>query len=190
VKHAGTTFGVIVSNGLGGNDLVINLNANATVARVQDLLRALQYENTNTIEPNTSSRTVRVTVNDGVSTSSPADVTVNVTAQNDAPVAVTDTYSAQEDTQLVIAAPGVLGNDSDLEGDPLTAVLNTDAGHGTLALNANGSFTYMPDSGYTGGDSFTYHANDGIDDSNVVTVTIQVEAVEDVLYIYLPLVIR
>ena len=59
------------------------------------------------------------------------------------------------------SAPGVLGNDTDADGDPLTAVLNTTVGHGTLTLNANGSFLYTPTNGYSGPDSFTYHANDG-----------------------------
>jgi len=46
--------------------------------------------------------------------------------------------------------------------------------NGTLTLNANGSFSYAPNAGYTGPDSFTYRANDGAADSNVATVTITV----------------
>ena len=44
----------------------------------------------------------------------------------------------------VVAAPGVLGNDTDGDADPLTAILNTDVSHGVLTLNANGSFSYTP----------------------------------------------
>ena len=66
-----------------------------------------------------------------------------------------------EDTALVIAAPGVLANDSDVEGDALTAVLVSGPANGTLALNADGSFTYTPAANYNGADSFTYKANDG-----------------------------
>jgi VCBS repeat-containing protein len=93
---------------------------------------------------------------------------------NAAPVAVADSYSTQADTTLNVAAPGVLGNDTDANGNPLTAVLNADVSHGSLTLNANGSFSYTPTTGFGGSDSFTYHANDGTDDSNVVTVSIEV----------------
>ncbi len=63
----------------------------------------------------------------------------------------------------MVAAPGVLGNDTDADSDPLTAVLDTDVSHGTLSLAADGGFTYTPTSGYSGPDSFTYHADDGTD---------------------------
>jgi hypothetical protein len=70
--------------------------------------------------------------------------------------------------------PGVLGNDSDADGDALTAVLVSGPTSGALVLNPNGSFTYTPNAGFFGSDSFTYKANDGLADSNVVTVTITV----------------
>ena len=71
------------------------------------------------------------------------------------PVAVVDTYSTPEDTALTVAAPGVLGNDSDVDGDTLSAAKVSDPAHGDVALNANGSFTYTPDADYNGTDSFT-----------------------------------
>ena len=52
-----------------------------------------------------------------------ATVTITVNAVNDAPVAVDDAYTTNEDTALIVAAPGVLGNDTDVDGDTLTAVL-------------------------------------------------------------------
>ncbi len=79
-------------------------------------------------------------------------------------------------TAKVVAAPGVLGNDSDPELNPLTAILVTDVAHGTLSLAANGGFTYTPTTDYSGPDSFTYKANDGALDSNIVTVSLTVEA--------------
>ena len=96
------------------------------------------------------------------------------TATNTAPVATADSYGTPQDTALVVAAPGVLGNDTDAEPDPLSAALDTDVSHGTLALAPDGGFTYTPAGGYNGPDSFTYHANDGTDDSNVVTVSLTV----------------
>jgi VCBS repeat-containing protein len=98
---------------------------------------------------------------------------------NHAPVAVEDTYSTDEDTVLNVAAPGVLTNDSDVDGDPLTAVQVIGPANGTLTLNANGSFTYTPNADFNGTDTFTYRANDGTADSNVATVTITVTAVND-----------
>ena len=59
----------------------------------------------------------------------------------------------------------MLGNDSDVDGDALTAVLVSGPANGTLTLNADGSFTYTPDANFNGTDSFTYKANDGTADS-------------------------
>ena len=110
---------------------------------------------------------------------STATVAVTVTCVNDAPVAVNNSYSTDEDTPLNVAAPGVLGNDTDVDGDTLSAVLVADVANGTLTLNADGSFDYQPDLNFNGSDSFTYKANDGTADSNVATVTITVNAVND-----------
>ncbi len=99
-----------------------------------------------------------------------------VTPPAAAPVAVADSYSTPQNTALVQAAPGVLANDTDANGDPLTAVLDANVAHGTLALSANGGFTYTPTTGYSGPDSFTYHANDGTLNSNIVTVSLTVNA--------------
>ena len=93
---------------------------------------------------------------------------------NHAPVANDNGYSTPQDTPEIVAAPGVLGNDTDTDGDDLTAVKLTDPTHGTVSLDADGGFTYTPDAGYAGPDSFTYKANDGDLDSNTATVTITV----------------
>ncbi len=100
-------------------------------------------------------------------------------ATNRAPVAVNDSFAATEDTPLGAAAPGVLGGDSDADGDVLTAAVVTGPAHGTLLLNANGSFTYTPAANYNGSDYFTYKVNDGQVDSNVATVTLTIAAVND-----------
>jgi hypothetical protein len=96
---------------------------------------------------------------------------------NNAPVAGDDSYSVNRDTSLNVPAPGVLGNDSDADGDPITAELNETVSNGSLTLNSNGSFDYTPNTGFTGGDSFTYVANDGTVASNMATVSITVNAV-------------
>jgi parallel beta-helix repeat protein/VCBS repeat-containing protein len=101
--------------------------------------------------------------------------TVTFTVVNAVPVAVNDTYSASNRVETdVSASAGVLLNDTDIDGDALTAVLDTTTSHGTLTLNPDGSFSYVPTPGYVGDDSFTYHANDGMANSNEATVTIHV----------------
>jgi VCBS repeat-containing protein len=108
-----------------------------------------------------------------------ATVALTVSAVNDAPTVAADAYSTGEDTALTVAAPGVLGNDSDPDGDSLHAVLGSGPSHGTLALNADGSFTYTPAANFNGSDSFTYRASDGRLESNLATVTLTVSAVND-----------
>jgi hypothetical protein len=107
----------------------------------------------------------------------PNTLTIDVTPVNDAPVAVGESYITSAETQLVVAAPGVLANDSDIEGTPLSAVLVSGPTNGTLLLNSDGSFSYTPTAGFAGTDSFTYRASDGEADSNAVTVTITVQPV-------------
>jgi len=101
-------------------------------------------------------------------------VNVAVSLGPAAPVAMDDSYTTCADTPLSVPAPGVLGNDTDPQGAPLTAALVSNVSYGTLTLNTDGSFEYAPDSGYVGPDTFTYAANDGGLNSNVATVTITV----------------
>ena len=116
---------------------------------------------------------------DGGLNSNPNTVTITVTATNDTPAGVADAYTTAEDTMLSVPAPGVLGNDSEPDGDPLTAVLVTGPSHGTLSLNVDGSFSYTPAADFAGSDSFGYRASDGSMNSNPVTVSIAVTAVND-----------
>ncbi len=95
---------------------------------------------------------------------------------NTPPTAHDDSYTANENQTLNVPAPGVLSNDTDNEGDPLTAVKVSNPSHGSVTLNSNGSFAYTPNTGYAGPDSFTYRANDGSADSNTATVNLNVSA--------------
>jgi len=94
--------------------------------------------------------------------------------ENQPATANDDAYETQRDTVLSVPAPGVLINDYDGEGDPLEAVKQTDPGHGSVVLNADGAFEYTPEAGYSGEDSFTYTAYDGEKHSVEATVTITV----------------
>ena len=116
---------------------------------------------------------------DGTASSNIATVVITVTAVNDPPVAVDDAYATPEDTPLTVDAPGVLANDKDPEGEPLTAVLDTEPASGTVILSADGAFAYTPQPDANGAVTFTYHAHDGTASSNVATVTITVSAVND-----------
>ena len=98
---------------------------------------------------------------------------------NTAPVAVNDVYSVDRGGQLSTGAqglPGVLNNDSDADGDTLSAVLVSGPSNGTLTLRANGSIVYNHNGSSANQDSFRYRANDGEANSGIATVTINVNS--------------
>ncbi len=110
--------------------------------------------------------------------------TATGTVNNQAPTAQDDNnpaYTVEEDGALNITAAEdrVLFNDSDPDGDNLTAVNASNPPGGTVVLSSNGGFTYTPDADFNGTDTFTYQANDGLANSNTATVTITVTPVND-----------
>jgi hypothetical protein len=110
-------------------------------------------------------------------------VDLTVTAVNDVPLAGNDNFGViLVNTPLTVPAPGVLVNDSDLEGSPVTAVLARGPRHGGLTLNPDGSFTYTPDPGYVGSDDFRYKANDGALNSLEAIVSFEIVLPADVLF--------
>jgi hypothetical protein len=110
---------------------------------------------------------------DGPLQSSIASVTINVVDPN-APVAVNEAYTTPHDTTFVVSpsSSGVLANDSDADGDALTAILLAGTQDGTLTLNSNGTCTYVQGAGFYGEDFFTYKASDGALSSAATTDTI------------------
>jgi len=153
---------------------------------LQDCLAAIGGSLTHVFPDGPASHTISITLTDEDGTYPDVDtLAVNVT--NVAPVAFDDAYTVPPDQQLVIPAPGVLANDQDVPADSLTASLVSGPGSGSLTLNANGSFTYTPQSGFVGDVSFTYRATDSDGAlSNTATVTLTVENI----YLYLPVVMR
>lgn len=125
---------------------------------------------------------VRATTASGVRSHTIA-VTVSAPPVNHAPVALADADSTPAGTALTRAAPGLLANDTDPDGDTLTAGDATWPAHGSLSLAPDGSFTYTPNAGYTGTDSFSYRASDGLLSSDPATVTISVTPVTDIVTI-------
>ena len=115
------------------------------------------------------------TVSDGRGGSDTATVSLAVTPVPDAPVAAGDSASTAEDAAVTIA---VLANDSDADGDALTASVVTGPSHGTAVVDGSG-IRYAPAANYSGADSFTYAASDG-SSSSTATVSMTVTPVNDI----------
>jgi VCBS repeat-containing protein len=139
---------------------------------------------------NSYSITIRTTDSGGLTYDEVFTITINPVNDN-TPVAVDDTGTVDEDATLTVAAAGVLSNDTDadLPGDTLTVnAVNglpanvgvaTATADGMVTLNTDGSYTYTPNVNFNGTDSFDYIVNDGAFDSNIATVTITVNSVND-----------
>lgn len=127
-------------------------------------------------------------VSDGIDVS---DGTVEFVTANTSPLAIDDRFFVPfndpdnpkfryldhpEAAGIVhFAAPGVLWNDVDVDGDPLTATVVRNADHGFVSFNSDGSYFYTPNPGYVGLDGFQYTASDGFETSDYVTVSLSVE---------------
>jgi hypothetical protein len=113
-------------------------------------------------------------INDGSLTSAVATVSITVLPVNQPPVANDDHYDLGGSVALDIPAPGVLANDSDPEGENLTAILVSGPLQGVLNLKPSGGFSYAPTNHFSGGDTFTYQVSDGQTNSGPATVSIVV----------------
>ena len=113
---------------------------------------------------------------DGLRVGLPA--TVHITVSNNPPIVIAQSFGVPAGQTLEEPAPGVLAGGHDPDGDPFQAVTPQISGpaNGTLLLNWDGSFTYTPNSGFTGMDSFTYEGTDQISNSIAATVTLNVHA--------------
>ncbi|MHC4405574.1 MAG: Ig-like domain-containing protein, partial [Planctomycetota bacterium] len=111
-------------------------------------------------------------VSDGQDTD---EASVSIDVWNTEPVADDDYHDILHDTSIDEPAPGVMENDWDDDDDPITASLVAGPSHAdSFGFNSDGSFTYTPTYHYVGTDTFTYHINDQIEDSDIATVTIDV----------------
>ena len=118
---------------------------------------------------------------DGKSVSATATVTITITSvvtpppANHSPDAQSDSYTTMQNASLnVPAASGVLSNDFDADNDPLSILLISTTTHGTLNLDTNGAFSYVPTQDFVGTDNFTYAVTDGKATSILATVTLTV----------------
>src|SRR4029079_8704376 len=100
----------------------------------------------------------------------------SVQSNANAPTANDDSYSVERGKSIGVAVPGVLSNDTDPNGKPLTAILISGSGthHGALTLKHDGSFSYPHDGSGAPSDSFEYKANNGSADSNAAQVNITI----------------
>ncbi|MEQ8809490.1 MAG: MBG domain-containing protein, partial [Imperialibacter sp.] len=127
-----------------------------------------------------TSYTLTLTVSDGTHVSIETEINVLVIRGQQASLAAAaDSYEVNEDEVLAVDAPGVLVNDGNVITAGLQAVLVENVSHGSLVLNANGSFVYTPDANFNGTDVFSYKVVEGEIVSATVSVTVEVLPVND-----------
>ncbi len=114
------------------------------------------------------------TVSDGAEESDPATVTLTVSSVNDAPTGQPDLFHTAQGTPLDISSPGVLANDSDVDGDTLSAQLLAGPAHGDVILGADGELFYAPEIGFSGVEEITYRVTDGTASSDPISVFVTV----------------
>lgn len=118
--------------------------------------------------------TFRYRLRDDRVTSPSALVTITIRGVDDPPQAKGENYLTDENADLIVAAPGVLANDTDVDSTTLRAQLVTQPQHGVVNLGADGRFSYVPEVNYRGPDGFEYSATDATGASLPVRVEIQV----------------
>ncbi|MCO7190138.1 MULTISPECIES: Ig-like domain-containing protein [unclassified Pseudoalteromonas] len=106
-----------------------------------------------------------------------AEVSLLIEQVNQDPIAFDNRYALEQNSELTISGAGLLVNDIDFDGDPLTVDTTpvTDVQHGILTLSSDGSFNYQPDTDFIGTDSFEYRVEDGKGGSNTATITLSIE---------------
>ena len=176
----GSTTGVSISNGTGAGDSTVTFVATQAIAN-----GALDGLTFNPTENFNGSANITIMTNDlgnsGAGGAMQDMETINITlnAMNDAPVAMDDTFVTDEDTPLNVVTQSILDNDDDVD-DALVITQLSGTSNGTLTLNPDGTFEYVPDANFFGTDSFTYQLEDpGGATSAVATVTITVNPVND-----------
>jgi len=148
----------------------VNAPVNGTVALNADGSFVYTHDGSETLEDSFTYQ-----LDDGSLLSSIANVEIQVAPVNDAPVGDVDEYSTTTG-RVLSAFQSVLANDSDVEGDSIVALLVEPPANGTVLLNPNGSFVYIPNAGFFGVDTFSYLPSDGAADGVATTVSISVEA--------------
>ena len=163
---------------------VLTLSGSAITADYQAALRSVKFF-TSDDSASPAARMVSFSVTDSVGATSTgtAQRTIDVTEANQPPIAVAHSYTAVGNTPLgvgttpsgvaaTIPSGTALTGDSDSDSaDPVTVTSNTTPAHGTVTMNSNGTFTYTPNAGFSGADTFQYTITDSNDPANPKTAT-------------------
>jgi hypothetical protein len=169
-------------DGASGILTLTSSGASATLAQWQAALHAVTYTDISDT-PNAADRSISFVVNDGIDDSLSASKTVTVAAVNDAPVvngAVSLAPIAEDSGARLITQAELLGNASDVDGPPLTAVnLAISTGSGMLVDNHNGTWSYTPALSDDTAVSFTYQVTDGIAAPVADSATLDITPVND-----------
>ena len=147
------------------------------IADYEAFLEAVAFSSTSDNPTNSGlnpTRTLSWFIFDGDAISDLQTTVLTITAVNDPPVAQDGSASGNEDAPV----SGTLVA-TDVDSPSLTYSLGTQAAHGIVVVNADGSFIYTPAQDFNGTDSFTFLANDGLADSNIATISLTVTAVND-----------
>ncbi|WP_269815496.1 Ig-like domain-containing protein [Algibacillus agarilyticus] len=131
---------------------------------------------------NVGTQTLNVSVSDLSGVAVNDEITLTVTNTNDTPIANADTFTLDEGASVIITPDmGVLVNDNDVDSqDTLSAVLLSQPAFASdFIFNSNGSFSYTHNGSEINTDSFTYQATDGTASSDIVTVSINLNDVND-----------
>jgi len=173
----GTSYSPGETAHLSEGDLTINSDGSYTFIPADDYTGSLPA--------------ITYTVSDGQAT---ADAQLNITVrENSAPEASDDTATTLVDTDLNQDAPGLLENDSDPDGDPISITsfyvggtsyspgTTVHLSEGDLTINSDGSYTFDPASGYTGNvPTVTYTVSDGVEiDTATLSITVRPNSAPD-----------
>jgi Ca2+-binding RTX toxin-like protein len=168
----GGKTGLSFSTGDGTADATMTFTG--TLTAINAGLNGLTFQPTASF---TGAASLQLTTNDQGNTGSGGPksdtdtVSVTVTSVNHAPVAIADLANTFQYTPVVIP---VLANDSDVDADVLSIQSFTQPAHGTVSDDGNGTLTYTPAAGFTGGDTFDYTVADGKGGAATATVTVTV----------------
>jgi VCBS repeat-containing protein len=171
--------GILVANDVDGNALTYSIVANPSngVVIITNAATGSYTYQPNADFSGTDSFTFRV--HDGTVYSNTATITITVSGVSDAPVAVDGTLK----TKVDVTGNGTLSA-SDADGEAMTYSIVSNAANGAVTITdpSTGAYSYVPNPGYSGADSFTFKVNDGSGDSNTATILITVSLVADMYF--------
>ena len=174
-----STTGADIGQELNIDDLIVSEARSLSIVSVGSVSNGSATVSTNgsdvvyTPDANFSgSDSFTYTITDGTNTDT-ATVTVTVEGTNDAPAATNDRFSTTLDNAITFAADDLLANDSDPDGDAISVDTIGSPTNGSLTDNQDGTYTYTPDAGFTGTDTFAYTITDSVETAQAqISITV------------------